>query len=353
MKKLKIAVIGVGSISSVHIEAYQNDVRCDLYAFCDIDEKTLKEKGAKYGVTRLYTDFNEMFKALPELDAVSVCTWNNAHVPASLAAIEAGCHVFCEKPMAMNAKEAAELKKAAEKAGKVLGIGFVRRFGKDADFCRELVQNGQLGDIYYARANYVRRNGNPGGWFADKARSGGGPLIDLGVHIIDFVRYIEGNPKPVSVYGATFARLYNRAQLKDKKAYVSAGSLGEKDKCDVEDLASAMIRFDNGSVLTVETSYSLNTGHDSGCIEIFGDKGGVTIDPNVVYHGVMLDRMTDITFPSQTTFDGSEYALEIENFLSAILDGEALRATAEDGVELMKILDAIYESAQTGHEVLL
>ena len=144
--------------------------------------------------------------------------------------------------------------------------------------------------------------------------------------------------------GAMFSMLYNRAQLKDKKAYISAGNLGEKDKCDVEDLASTMIRFDNGSVLTVETSCSLNTGHDSGCIEIFGDKGVVTIDPNDVYHGVMFDRMTDITFPSQTAFDGSEYAFEIENFLSAILDGETLRATAEDGVGLMKILDAEYPS---------
>ncbi len=353
MEKLKIAVIGVGNISSTHIEGYQKDDRCELYAFCDIDEKALKEKGARYGVTRLYTDYNEMFKALPELDAVSVCTWNNSHVPAALAAIAAGCHVFCEKPMAMNAKEAEELKKAAEKAKKVLGIGFVRRFGKDADLCRELVESGKMGEIYYARANYVRRNGNPGGWFADKARSGGGPLIDLGVHIIDLVRYIEGNPKPVSVYGATFTKLYNRAQLKDQKGYVSAGSLGAKDKCDVEDLASAMIRFDNGSVLTVETSYSLNTGKDSGCIEIFGDKGGVTIDPNVIYHGELCSRMTDISFPSHTGFDGSEYALEIENFLSAIVDGEQIRATAEDGVELMKILDAIYESAKTGHEVIL
>ena len=115
MKKYKIAIIGVGSISEYHINGYLSDPRCELYAFCDINENTLKAKGEKYNITRLYTDYNKMFEACPEIDVVSVCTWNNAHVPAGLAAVNNGCHVFCEKPMAMNAKEAEKLKAAAEK----------------------------------------------------------------------------------------------------------------------------------------------------------------------------------------------------------------------------------------------
>lgn len=355
MEKYKIAVIGVGGISSTHIDGYLSDPRCELYAFCDINENTLKEKGAKYGITRLFTDYNEMFKACPELDAVSVCTWNNAHVPAGLAAVNAGCHVFCEKPMAMSAKEAEELKAAAEKNNKVLGLGFVRRFGDDAALAREMAENGMLGDIYYAKAEYLRRNGNPGGWFADSRRSGGGPMIDLGVHVIDLVRYIAGCPKPVSVYGATFKKLGDRNELKDKKAYFLGDIAGERESsvCDVEDLATAMIRFDNGLVLSVETSYSLNLENDSGRVEIFGDKGGVTIGPELVYHGEVCNRLADIRFKSPAQFDGSEYSAEIHNFISAIDGKEPLKATAEDGVELMKILDAIYESARTHKEVLV
>ncbi len=355
MEKYKIAVIGVGGISSTHINGYLSDLRCELYAFCDINEKTLKEKGERYGITRLFTDYNEMFKACPELDAVSVCTWNNAHVPAGLAAVKAGCNVFCEKPMAMSAKEAKELKAAADKSGKVLGLGFVRRFGDDASLAREMASNGMLGNIYYAKAVYLRRNGNPGGWFSDSKRSGGGPLIDLGVHVIDLVRYIAGNPKPVSVYGATFHKLGDRNELKDKKSFFLGDLAGERGSkvCDGEDLATAMIRFDSGLVLSVETSYSLNMENDSGRVEIFGDKGGITIDPDLVYHGEVCNRLADIHFKSPTQFNGSEYTAEIHNFISAINGSETLKATAEDGVELMKILDAIYESAKTHKEVIL
>lgn len=353
MKKYKIAVIGVGSISSTHIDGYLSDPRCELYAFCDINEKTLKEKGALYGITRLFTDYNEMFTACPELDAVSVCTWNNAHVPAGLAAVKAGCHVFCEKPMAMNAKEAEALKIAAENNNKVLGIGFVRRFGDDAYLAREMASNGMLGNIYYAKAVYLRRNGNPGGWFSDSKRSGGGPLIDLGVHVIDLVRYIAGNPKPVSVYGATFHGLGDRNELKDKKSFFLGDLAGERENniCDVEDLATAMIRFENGLVLSVETSYSLNIENDSGRVEIFGDKGGITIDPELVYHGEVCNRLADIRFKSPAKFVGSEYSDEIHNFVSAIEGKEKLKANAYDGVWLMKILDAIYASAKTQREV--
>ncbi|MBO4548882.1 MAG: Gfo/Idh/MocA family oxidoreductase, partial [Abditibacteriota bacterium] len=188
-KKTKVAIIGVGGISEVHIAGYKANPDVELYAFCDINEKRLKEKGAKHGITRLYTDEAEMLKALPEIGAVSVCTWNAAHAPCAIMALNAGKHVLCEKPMALNAKQAEEMKAAAEKNGKVLMIGFMRRFGTNMRVLKDFVDAGDFGDIYYAKARYIRRNGAPGGWFGDKSRSGGGPLIDLGVHIIDMVRY--------------------------------------------------------------------------------------------------------------------------------------------------------------------
>ena len=203
MEKIKVGIIGVGNIAVEHIQGYLQNPNAELYAFCDINEKRLTEMGEKYGVTRLYTDKDEMLK-LEELDAVSVCTWNSAHAPCTIAALRAGKHVLCEKPMALSAKEAEEMKREAEKNGKLLMIGFVRRFGNDCKIMQDFIEKDFMGDLYYAKATYLRRNGNPGGWFGDKARSGGGPLIDLGVHVIDLVRYLSGNPKAVSVYGATF-----------------------------------------------------------------------------------------------------------------------------------------------------
>lgn len=352
MKKLKVGVIGVGNISNEHIKAYLNNPRVELYVFCDINEKQLALMAEKYGVTRTFTDKDEML-ALPELDAVSVCTWNSQHAPCTIAALNAGKHVLCEKPMATTVEDALAMKEAAERNGKLLQIGFVRRFGNDCAVLQDFLQEGTLGDIYFAKAAYLRRNGNPMGWFGDKSRSGGGPLIDLGVHVIDLTRYLMGNPKPISVYGVTFHKLGNRSELKDKKAYVSV-SATEKDICDVEDMACAMIRYDNGAVLSVETSFSLNLKKDQGTIELFGTKGGAKLSPELELYTELNGYMADVNLctPTALSFDGL-FQGEIDHFTDCVLDGTPCRAPAEDGVELMKILRAIYQSAETGHEVLL
>ena len=255
--------------------------------------------------------------------------------------------------MATTVEDALAMKEAAERNGKLLQIGFVRRFGNDCAVLQDFLQEGTLGDIYFAKAAYLRRNGNPMGWFGDKSRSGGGPLIDLGVHVIDLTRYLMGNPKPVSVYGVTFHKLGNRSELKDKKAYVSV-SATENDICDVEDMACAMIRYDNGAVLSVETSFSLKLKKDQGTIELFGTKGGAKLSPELELYTELNGYMADVNLCTTTalSFDGL-FQGEIDHFTDCVLDGTLCRAPAEDGVELMKILRAIYQSAETGHEVLL
>lgn len=354
MSKLKIGIIGVGSISENHIAGYLKRDDCELYAFCDINKERLEEKGEKYGVTRLYTDKDEMLATCPELDAVSVCTWNCAHAECSIAALKAGKNVLCEKPMAMNAKQAEEMKKAAEESGKLLMIGFVRRYGNDAETVMDFINAGTFGDLYYGKATYLRRAGAPGGWFGDKSRSGGGPLIDLGVHVIDLSRYLAGNPKPVSVYGATFSKLGDRNNIKNRGGYASADADKEKDVFDVEDFASAMIRFDNGFVLTVEASFSLNIGSGIGKIELMGTKAGTLIDPEVKIFTEQNGYLTNVTFDGSTalSFNGL-FEKEIAHYVECIKTGEPCRSPAEDGVIIMKILDAIYESARTGHEVVI
>ena len=354
MSKLKVAVIGTGNISNEHIKSYLKNPDVELYAFCDIDPDRVKMMAEKYGVERTYTDKDVMLRELPEIDAVSVCTWNSQHAPCTIAALNAGCHVICEKPMATSTEEARRMKAAAEKNGKLLMIGFVRRFGNDCKIVSDYINNGYFGDIYYAKATYLRRNGCPGGWFGDRSRSAGGPLIDLGVHVIDLTRYLCGNPKPVSVYGATFDKLKNRPGIKDEGPHYTSSSKSDKDIFDVEDLASALIRYDNGTVISIEAAFSLNIKRDEGKIELFGTKAGAKMDPELEiyteYNGYMSN--VQLKTPTALSFDGL-FANEINHFVDCVINGTECKSPAEDGITIMQILDAIYESAKTGHEVIL
>lgn len=354
MKKIKVAVIGVGGISFLHIEPYLKNPDVELYAFCDIDEKKLKAKGEKYGITRLYTDAEEMLDALPEIDAVSVCTSNDAHSKCAVLALNKGKHVLCEKPMARNYAEALEMIKAQEKSGKTLGVGFVRRYGKDAELAKEFIDHGKLGEIYYAKASYVRRNGCPGRWFGNGEISGGGPLIDLGVHVIDLVRYLCGSPKAVSVYGCTFDKLKNRPNIKSPRIFLGSDQANtEPDVFNVEDLATALIRFDNGLVLSVETSFTLNTEKDDGAVEIFGTKGGIKFAPELKLYTEMENYMVDVSFPQPVRFESEAFSAQINGFIDTINGKAQFKGDSQSGLELMRLIDAIYLSAKTGHEVTL
>ena len=170
---------------------------------------------------------------------------------------------------------------------------------------------GFFGELYYAKATYLRRNGNPGGWFSDKSRSAGGPLIDLGVHVIDLTRYLMGNPLPVSVYGATFQKLLNRPGIKDSVDYVASGASVD-GICDVEDLATALVRYDNGAVLEIETSYSLNLREDRYTQELFGTKGGVKMSPDLEFYTDVNGYMSNITLANAEQYTDESHMFEDE-----------------------------------------
>ncbi len=350
MKKLRIGIIGTGNIAGFHRDGYLEVPYCEIVALCDLKE----EKARKFAELcrdckpNIYTDYHEML-AKENLDAVSVTTWNAEHKNAAVAALRAGVNVLCEKPMAMNAKEAMEMKQAAEESGKLLQIGFVRRFGPDCESAKEFIESGKAGDIYYGKVSYLRRNGCPGGWFADKAYAGGGPLIDLGVHVMDLARYLAGCPKPVAVYGATFS---NIGHLRNgAKAWVAEDG---DYKADVEDFASAYIRFDNGFLLHVEASFNLNIKQDGGEIELFGTKAGIKLGaPNEYYCADGTDGQM-IPEDGRVGMDfGQIFRDELRSFAESVAEGKPCRAPAEDGVVLMQMIDAIYESARTGHEVAI
>ena len=350
LEKIKVGIIGAGSISQSHIQGYKALANVEIYAVCDINGNRAEKCAKAHGIAHVFTDYNEMLK-LEELDAVSVCTWNSVHAPATIAALRAGKHVLCEKPMALNTVEALEMEKVSKETGKVLMIGFVRRFGNDSRILRDFIDSGAMGDIYYAKASYLRRAGFPGGWFGDKDRAGGGPLIDLGVHVIDLVRFLLEKPKALSVSGVTFNKLGARDHIKQQKDYVASEMA---DIFNVEDMAVAMIHFDNGAVLSLETSYSLHLKEDTGNIELFGTKSGAKLDPKLEFYSEQNNYLVNVTPALDTAlnFNGL-FENEIAHFVSCVADKTPCLCPAEDGVEIMRIIDAVYESARTGREIIL
>ena len=348
MEKKRIGIIGTGNISNCHMHGYRAmSDRCEVVAVCDIDENKVKNYAAHYGVEHWYTSAEEMMKN-EKLDCVSVCVWNAAHKDCTITALRGGADVICEKPMAMNAKEAKEMLDTAKETGHLLQIGFVRRFGEDADAVKKLTDEGVFGDIYYAKATYLRKSGCPGGWFGDKAYSGGGPLIDLGVHVIDLTRYLAGCPKPVEAFGMTYDNLGpHRADGAEKAWSVEEGG----HPYTVEDFTTAMIKFDNGFTISVEASFNLNIRGDVGEVQLFGTKAGTNMnDMNII--AVKDNQFVEFTPEGEKSFRFTPaFDAEIKGFLDASEGLTPCRAPAEDGLALMKIIDAIYESAKVGHSV--
>ncbi len=354
MEKVRIGLVGAGNIANVHLDAYKQVPNAEVVAICDIDKTILERTADKHGIQKRYSSVEEMLEN-EKLDAADVCVWNCNHAKCAIAALNAGLDVICEKPMAYNAKEAEEMKAVAEKNGRLIMIGFVTRFSDEALVVKDYIDNGYLGDIYYSKAQYVRRHGNPGGWFADKSRSGGGPVIDLGVHVIDRARMLMGNPVPVSVYAACFDKLGKRDDLKTRVGWIPERA-SDKDICDVEDFGTALIRFDNGAVMQLETAYSINDAPQSG-LTLCGTKGGVRTGGGneLALYTNLNGFMTDVKIDTKNYKYGNNnpFAAELQHFADCVQGKCQCTATADDGIVVMKILDAIYESARTGHEVLI
>lgn len=352
MNPVKVAVIGTGSISSFHLQSYQNNPNVQLYAVCDYNEKRAKQAAQKYGAAKAFADYRELL-ADPEVEAVSICTWNYTHAEISIAALEAGKHVLVEKPLCRTVEEALRIQQAVASSGKTLQVGFVRRYDSNAQLLRGMVDRGEFGELYYAKATTIRRLGNPGGWFADKERSGGGPLIDIGVHVIDLCWYMMGRPKAVSVSANTYHKLGNRSNVKHLSFYKAADY--DPSQNSVEDLANALIRFENGASLLVDVSFTLHAKENEGAVKLYGDKGGFEIDPEMVIVTEQNDTILNV-YP-QTDHKGfhfdSAFQNEVNHFIDCVQNGKTPISPVEDGVEIMKILCGIYESAAKGAEVRL
>ena len=310
-----------------------------------------KEKAEKYGAEKVFTDYNELL-ALPEIDAVSICTWNNTHAEISIAALNAGKNVLVEKPLCKTMEEAYAVQEAVEaNPGQTLQVGFVRRFGTNTKVLKKFIDAGDLGEIYSAKASCLRVHGNPGGWFADKERSGGGPLIDIGVHVIDLCWYLMGKPKVKSISVNAYHKFGNRDNIENKSRYMAADY--DPNKNDVEDSANAIIRFENGASLIVDVSFALHTKKETINVSLFGDKGGAEVEPELGIftekHNTILNTTPQIdalSFDFQNGFQG-----EIDHFVSCVKGETETISPVQDGVEIMKILTGVYESSEQGKEI--
>lgn len=352
MSTFRVGVIGAGTIAQSHLTAYAANPDVELIAVADMNLERARSVADAHGAQRAYGDPRELL-ADEEIDGVSICTWNNSHASWAIAAIEAGKHVLVEKPIARTLAEALEIQRAVERSDRVVQVGFVRRHSPNCQVLKSFIDADELGEIYYAKASCLRRVGNPGGWFADKEISGGGPLLDIGIHVLDLCWYLMGSPKVVSVSGNTYDKLGNRANVTTMPRYKAADY--DPDRNTVEDLANAVIRFENGASLLLDCSFSLHATKDSIDVAVYGEKGGAELEPALHIATEMHDSVVNIEpqIASRTFEFGTGFTNEIQNFVDAGLGRAESVAPAWHGVEIVRILEAIYTSAETGREVSL
>lgn len=348
MQALRYGFVGAGTIMNFHAErlAQRNDVV--LAAVSDVSEATMQKAAERFGIPGRYTDYRALLEN-EKLDVVVVCVPNAFHAEVTLASLRAGCHVLCEKPPAVSAAQAEEMAAVAAQRGLRLMYGLHMRFMGETETARAYLESGRLGDVYHGTVQLWRRRGIPGlgSWFTTKAVSGGGALIDVGVHILDLTHYLMGQPKPVAASAVTHARFGVNPETYN---YLSMwGTPVPGGPFDVDDLAAALIRFENGASLVIQVSWAANTSEGSE-IRVMGDKGGVEINPGSHVRILTEDNgfISDIA-PQYRKPD--PYAAEHAHFIECVRNPEKpLRTCGRQGVVLQHMLDAIYRSAATGAE---
>ena len=349
MKPFKVAIIGAGGIARHHakfLKAMEKE-GVELVAAADPSEKSMAAFREVAGPdVRSFADYRVMLKEMREVDAVDICTPNGLHADNTIDSLRAGKHVMVEKPMAMNAAQAEQMLDVARAEGRQLIIGFQHRFDAKTRIIREQVTNGAFGKIMYVRAQALRRRGIPNwGVFGRKDLQGGGPMIDIGVHILESAHYMVGSPRPVSCTGNTWTYHGN----KPSNVY-SVWPNWDHGTYTVEDLAVGMIRFDTGMMLTIESSFVAHIEKDVWNIQVFGETGGANWESSQIFadHGGYMMNMTPGFMPKTDVF---EY--KMRHFVEVCRDGRTNEAPGEHGLMVQKMLDGVYASSEKGREVAI
>jgi len=342
---LRIGVIGAGGIARMaHIPGYQACEGAEVVALADVNEEAAHRTAEEFGIAQVFTDYRDLLR-VKAIDAVSVCTPNFMHKQPTVAALRAGKHVLCEKPIARTAAEGRAMVAAARKYRRQLMVALQWRFRPEAQTLKRYIQAGELGEIYYAHARALRRRGIPGwGDFVDKEKSGGGPLIDIGVHILDTTLWLMGHPRPVSVTGAAYAKFGHRRDV--------VGLMGQWDvkRFSVEDFAVGMVRFANGASLLLEASFVANLKENVFNAHLYGTEAGACLLPLEIF-GERHGAVTDTGFNKLPKVRA--HAAEVAAFVEAIRTNRPVPIPGEEALQATEIIDAIYASSASGREVRL
>ena len=349
MKEVKIGLIGAGAIAhDLHLPAYQKlkGKGVKLEAICDIDISRAKKAAEKYGVEKYYDSVDKML-AEADIDAVDICTWNAAHVPVCIAAAKAGKHIMCEKPAAMTVEELKELKAILDEKELVYLLAVPGRFSNESQSLKKRIDAGDFGEIYYGKTAQVRRRGEPKGWFTDKELSGGGPVLDIGVHAIDAAWYLMGEPLPARVSAMTFS---NKIISECERSFVWTGAPSPTGARTCEDSGAGVIYFENGAQLLFEASWSIELPSFRETVIAGTKAGAVRANPPVIYS----EKAGYLTEENMTILKSDNGYYEINHFAECVRENNRrTRYDIDQAIKMQSILNAIYLSASLGREVTI
>lgn len=352
-RRLRAGVIGLGWAGQQHLDAYAADPSVDLVAVAAMETELLARFGEQYRIPGRYQDFQQML-AEEDLDVVSVATPTFLHAPMAIAALEAGVHVLCEKPMAESAAAAQRMVETAERTGKVLEVSFNHRQRGDVAALAQVVGSGALGRIYSAKTAWLRRAGIPGlgTWFTQAEKSGGGALADIGVHMLDMTLHLMGEPAVTSASAATFAEFGPRGR---GGSGFGVSEVAEGVPFEVEDLATALLRCEDGAAVQLEASWAQWIPHDQCHVTLFGTEGGARIEFGGPEGTDTISVWTEVEgFPAElhpAVGPDGRHAAAVAGFLEVVRTGDPAEHSGRLALRRAQVLDACYASAREGTEV--
>ena len=354
MKRLKVGIIGAGGIAQyAHIPSYKKSDKVEITAIADINEEKLKYAADKFEIPRRFVNWEDMLDE--DLDIVSICSPNAFHALQSIKSMENGKHVLCEKPLCLTEKEVDDVFGTSVKTGMKFMGAMPRRFSGETAFLKKLIDKGEIGEIYYIKASYLRRRGIPGlgSWFTNKKLAGGGPMMDIGVHAIDFIVYITGLNQPEMVMGSSYNRLSDSAidggwpPMETRKGDKFIGDM------DVEEISSGFVRFKGGETLFIEAGWAGNC-EPASRVSILGTKAGIQMpDPENVKNPIRIYGETEgiLTDTLPVIPKSDMFQEEINHFIECVRENKETGTRKEEIMAVTRIINSIYKSAEEGKPV--
>ena len=355
-KKVKVGIIGCGGIANgKHMPSLSKLGDVEMVAFCDIVLEKAEKAKKEYGTpdAKVYADYQELLKD-QEIEVIHVCTPNRSHAPITIDALHAGKHVMCEKPMAKTAEDARKMVQVAKETGKKLTIGYQHRHKPESDYLKSVIERGDLGDIYFAKAFAVRRRGTPNwGVFLNEYEQGGGPLIDIGTHSLDVTLYLMNNYEPKMVVGTKYKKVNNADCGNPWGGW-------DPEQHTMEDSAFGFIVMKNGATIILEASWALNTSEpiQEGSTVLCGSDAGAQIKNGVIINKGEFNRLVevkpDLSSGGVAFYDGNSMSpadVEARRWIDAVKNDTDPVVLPEQACVVSEILEAIYKSAATGQPV--